>query len=352
MSGRSACRRARADRRDRRRGRPSPRPRGATTVPMSRPSITTSPSAPSSRWRSRITSRTSGWRATTGHHPVDPHLPDRVGDVGAVDEARGPASSKTTGCSPRERAERGAVAERRARGGARARSGSGTSRRCRGSGSRAAPRAPRATVLLPAPAGPSIATIIGASGRLVQRMVIDDCASMSPVWTRSASRSKKPGKLIAAHSAPSIRRPPARRRPRSRRASRSGGRRRRRSCRRAAAPGRRGPTKPSGRASMCTPIARSAVVTVSIRSVSFARSSSAPVTRVVAVRERAEQRDERQLVDEPRHLARARSSSRRAASPATSRSATASPATVRRLKIADARAHPLEHVEEARCGAG
>ncbi len=48
------------------RGRPS-RPRsGATTVPMSRPSMTTLPSSASSRWRSRITSRTSGWRATTG----------------------------------------------------------------------------------------------------------------------------------------------------------------------------------------------------------------------------------------------------------------------------------------------
>src|SRR5690349_1379335 len=39
---------------------------GATTVPMSRPSITTFPSRPSSRWRSRITSRTPGCAATTG----------------------------------------------------------------------------------------------------------------------------------------------------------------------------------------------------------------------------------------------------------------------------------------------
>ena len=33
---------------------------GTTTTPMSRPSITESPEWPSSRWRSRITSRTSG----------------------------------------------------------------------------------------------------------------------------------------------------------------------------------------------------------------------------------------------------------------------------------------------------
>ena len=39
---------------------------GATTVPMSRPSITTSPSRPSCRCRSRITSRTGECRATTG----------------------------------------------------------------------------------------------------------------------------------------------------------------------------------------------------------------------------------------------------------------------------------------------
>ena len=56
---------------------------------------------------------------------------------------------------------------------------------------------------------------------------------------------------------------------------------------------------------MWTPIARSAVVTVSIRSDSFARSSSAPGHPVVAVRHGGEERDERQLVDEPRHLGRA-----------------------------------------------
>jgi hypothetical protein len=39
---------------------------GATTVPMSRPSITTLPSSASSRWRSRITARTCGCLATTG----------------------------------------------------------------------------------------------------------------------------------------------------------------------------------------------------------------------------------------------------------------------------------------------
>ena len=48
--------------------------------------------------------------------------------------------------------------------------------------------------------------------------------------------------------------------------------------------------------------------TVAIRSDSLWRSSSAPATTVVALGERAEQRDQRQLVDQQRHLRRARPS--------------------------------------------
>ncbi len=93
-------------------------------------------------------------------------------------------------------------------------------------------------------------------------------------------------------------------------------------------------------------------MTVSIRSVSFARSSSAPVTRGRPVRERAEQRDERQLVDEARHLRRARSVVATSGVAAHLDIADQLAADRRRLKTRDARAHPVEHVEEAGARAG
>src|SRR3954447_18469919 len=69
---------------------------GATTVPMSRPSITTSPCSPSSRWRSRITSRTSGCRATTG--TLRSICDRRIEAVTSVPAIRTrPASSNVTG---------------------------------------------------------------------------------------------------------------------------------------------------------------------------------------------------------------------------------------------------------------
>ena len=82
-------------------------------MPMSRPSITTLPSAASSRCRSRITSRTSGWRATTG--TIRSTLTCRIAEVTSV-----PADEHAAGLVerdrvlPREVAEQRPLTERRA----------------------------------------------------------------------------------------------------------------------------------------------------------------------------------------------------------------------------------------------
>ena len=55
---------------------------------------------------------------------------------------------------------------------------------------------------------------------------------------------------------------------------------------------------------MWAPSARSPSVTASIRSVSFARSSRRRARRVSPCAIEAREREERQLVDEPRHLVR------------------------------------------------
>ena len=238
-----------------------------------------------------------------------------------------PASSNVTGFSRASAPSGVAVAERERRAGARARSARGTSPRCRGSGSRAALRA--------------CARRCSCRPRRGRR------------WRRSSFGSPSPGgRRNRGSLSPRIRRPRsgrprARRRRRSRRASRSGGRRPRRSSRRAGASGTPRTAKPSGVAPRsATPIARSASVTVSIRSLSFARSSSAPLDVGRAVRERAEQRE--------RAAAR-----RRGAAPPSRLILVATSGCADDLDVADqlardaavcvdadARAHPLEHVED------
>ena len=185
-------------------------------------------------------------------------------------------------------------------------------------------------MLLPAPAGPSMATIMRCGG----------CAESS----RAGRRNR--GSLL-----------PPTRRPRSRTPSRE--------TRPAIAPsiairwsprlstvpprsrvGTPRTRKPSGVARMCAPSARSASVVVSIRSVSFARSSSAPRTTLSPCAIEA---------SEAKSGSSSTSSGTSAASivgrdqlgERTSRSATGSPPTVAAVVDGDPRAHPLEDVEEA-----
>ena len=149
---------------------------------MSRPSITASPSPPSSRWRSRITSRTAvvprDRRGRRGRSRGS-----RIAAVTSLPSMKTrPASSKLDrmlGARAR-RARRRRRARPRAR--ARARSARGTSRRCRGSGSRAARRAPGDRALA-GPGGPVDGDDHARSGLSAARA--------------SRSRSKKPGKLTA-----------------------------------------------------------------------------------------------------------------------------------------------------------
>ena len=106
-------------------------------------------------------------------------------------------------------------------------------------------------------------------------------------------------------------------------------------------------SKPSGRAPRCARRSRAAPsATASIRSVSFApQLARRRVTTRLAARERREQRDERQLVDEPRHLVgvRRRRDELRVLRPRGRRPARRRAAAV---EDGDARAHPLEHVEQ------
>ena len=126
--------------RDRPGGRPSPRRRARRRCRCRGPRSRRCPDAPSSRCRSRITSRTSWWRATTG--TIRSIRDWRIAEVTSMPAMKTrPASSNVTGFCARER--RRAARRRRAAGprASRARSARGTSRPCRGSGSRAAPRA-------------------------------------------------------------------------------------------------------------------------------------------------------------------------------------------------------------------
>ena len=63
-----------------------------------------------------------------------------------------------------------------------------------------------------------------------------------------------------------------------------------------------GTAKPSVVARACAPIARSASTTASIRSLSFSAQLLGAVDVALAARARGEQPEERQLVDEQRHL--------------------------------------------------
>ena len=164
---------------------------------------------------------------------------------------------------------------------------------------------------------------------------------------RSESRrSKKPGKLTPAASAPSTSTPSRETRPAtapsiairwSPRASIEPPRSR---------VGTPRTLKPSGGRRMCAPSARSAsddgLDPVRLLRAQLARAAE----DAVAVRVDGEEREERQLVHEERHLGGARSSCRRAARAdvevARRLAADAAPVEDR-----DVRAHPLEHVEQA-----
>ena len=104
--------------------------------------------------------------------------------------------------------------------------------------------------------------------------------------------------------------------------------------------------QPSGVDRMCAPQARSASETASIRSDSFTRSSAAPRDDALAVRVRREQRHERQLVDEQRHLGGVdvRADERRVFDLHVADLLVPGAAAV---EDGDAPAHPLEHVEQA-----
>ena len=93
-------------------------------------------------------------------------------------------------------------------------------------------------------------------------------------------------------------------------------------------------------------------MTVSIRSVSFTRSSAAPWTTLSPRAHRGGEREERQLVDEPRHLAAAVDLVAVSSAECTSRSPMGSPPTRAAVEDRDPRAHALEHVEEARPASG
>ena len=165
---------------------------GATTVPMSRPSMTTFPSWPSSRWRSRITSRTSWWRATTGR-AVDAGLADRRVTSRAVDLDAAVVVERRPGARARARPS---ASPCRAGGRAAREPRERAVHRARVEVAEAEPLGePPRNLLLPAPAGPSMATIIGRPSDVHR----------SSRATRSSS--KKPGKLTATASASSIRRP-------------------------------------------------------------------------------------------------------------------------------------------------
>ena len=140
------------------RGRSSRRRRGNTTVPMSRPSITMPPPAPSSRCRATRTARTLRQPRHRRRGAIDLRRPDLARHVVAVDRhARaGRSRSRDRSAMPRHRRLRRRAARRRAAPSSRPRD---TSRRCRRAGSPARAAIARATVPLPAPDGPSMAMI-------------------------------------------------------------------------------------------------------------------------------------------------------------------------------------------------
>ena len=142
----------------------------------------------------------------------------------------------------------------------------------------------------------------------------DDHVPSSVSRPERSRSSKKPGKLIAAASAPSTSTPSRETRPGDRAEHRDPVVAVRRSDgRRAGAPGRRGPASRPSRAddAAAERAQRSVDASRSGRSPSRA-APPAPSTTALAARERRRERDQRQLVDEARHLLGARPSSRRA----------------------------------------
>ena len=160
-------------------------------------------------------------------------------------------------------------------------------------------------------------------------------ASRSRRRTRWPAGRRSRGSLSPPIRRPRSARPRARRRRRPRRASRCGGRRARRSCRRAAARHAADREAVRRRRAMRTPIARSASVTVSMRSVSFARSSSAPLT---SRRRRAR----------TRRAARRAAARRRAAAPPRPRSRVATSGCASDLDVADGSPATVPRVEARR----
>ena len=277
----------------------------------------------------RITSRTSGCRATAGTRrsisaarmPVETSSP-------AISTR--PSRLNVIGCSRARRASASPVLEihcvSRSEPGERAVHGA----RCRGGRSRAGGRA-RA----PPCSSPSL------PGRRSPRSWRDSYACRA-----ARGHRKKPGKLVSTASAPCSCDALARGNP----------------CRRAehrqpviaagveAPPRRRAGTprirKPSGVARMCAPIRRSSSTTASIRSDSFTRSSAAPLTTVSPRAWHGGEGEQRQLVDERGNLGRGHGRADqlgRAHLDVTCRL----PADRASVVDRDPRAHALEDVEQA-----
>ena len=191
----------------------------------------------------------------------------------------------------------------------------GTSRRCRGSGSRARRATSRATVDLPAPAGPSIAITTAA-----------------PPGARASAREGRDTRRRSRRARRRARRC-ARRARRSRRACRCGGRRGRRRGRPRAAPGTPRISQPSSVARTWPPIARSSSATVSRRFGLLHAQLPGAAHDGAAARHRRGEREQRQLVDQRAARSRPRSRSRRARRDAPRRRRSARRrAVVRRLK--------------------
>ena len=145
--------------------------------------MTTSPIAPSARCRSRITSRTGVVPCDHGNEPVDVRPADRIGHVTAVDENPAPLVELDR-VLDRELGELVGQVERQ----------SATARK---PGERAVHR-PGIEVAEAEPLGelPCDRALAGPCGPI-------DCDDHQEVAPRSESRrSKKPGKLTAADSAP------------------------------------------------------------------------------------------------------------------------------------------------------
>ena len=297
---------------------------------MSRPSITTLPSLAERALALAHHLAHLGWRATTGTSLSIAGLADRRRHVAAVDEDAAVLVELDRSRARARRARRpSSSATPRA---ARARSARGTSRPCRGSGSRAARRA----AARPCSCRPRRARRWRRSSGVVARS--------------ESSRSKKPGKLTATASAPSTSHPLPRDEPGDRAEHRDP----------VVAAGVDGAAAPEPRRDAADARSRPAVAadvgaercaapstTASIRSVSFARSSSAPRTRCRRARMHGEQGEERQLVDQQRHLGRADRRRRRARTAGSRGRRPARRRSRRRLKTVMLRAHPLEHVEQA-----